>query len=146
MKLHLIFDKQTYRFTNVRAFRDRDESPTRYDVLDFLISHLPEEKLVFIDPYRLPRSRAEYEERKKIAGKMNLACILLGVQYAAIGCLWIYDQSDLMCNHGGVLTVHATLAFLGSIFLIYSSLMLWRAAWKGKDPLNKMCDKPGSNP
>ena len=139
LKLHLIFDKRTYRFTNVRAFRGQHERPTCYDVLDFLISHVPEEKLVFIDHYGPPRSHAEYEERKKILARMKLAIILLGVLSAFLflwGCCVIYQAADLLFGQRTILTVKAILVLLGTVGFFCHPLA-WRHATHNQERLLK---------
>lgn len=143
IKLNLVFGKRTYSFINVLSRSGGRKRPADYDVVEFLIDHVPEEKLVFCTPSGPPRSMAEFEERKKALHKeerdyvlMCLQVIVMALIYSCWVLYFIIRDGEIGFGYWGVVAVFAGLFPLLFLLVVVYLVFVLRDMFKAERQLN----------
>lgn len=142
-QLILAFGKRTYSLMNVSELRGRSKGPADYDVLEFLVDHVPGEKLVFCAHSGPARSIAEFKARKKDLAKKKLVAVSVGLllmvynSYYCCKILYsIITGWNLARNYWGILSISAALYLVGSLLIYGLPFMIWREFRKEEEQLN----------
>lgn len=131
--IDLVFGKRRYHFVAIRKLREGKKWPADYDVVEFLVDHLPGERLVFCAPSGPARSIEEYDERKRVLIWKKLLCVLMGVIAGACSLYicWIVlrfmiTQWHLIRSYWVIWSVTIILTLVGYLLWMVLAVMAWR--------------------
>jgi|GEM_PF-3165223 len=131
--IDLVFGKRRYHFVAIHRSRGGNKWPADYDVVEFLVDHLPGERLVFCAPSGPARSIEEYDERKRVLIWKKRVCVLMGVVVGAY-CLYIcwfvlrimITQWHLIRSYWVIWSVTIILTLGGYLLWMVLAVMAWR--------------------
>lgn len=133
VSFHLVFGKRTYRFIPISTLRGKKKGPGGFGVVEFLIDHVPGEKLIFCAPSGPPRSIAEYNERRKVLAKSKRDMFFTGLALVFVLlllCLLIlyalFDDWRSMGGNGLLSAITFSVILLAPLCELGYVIKIWR--------------------